>query len=378
MILHVAYVRSSLLKGSGMLYHILEIAKRIKQAQNEVAIISREAEVKLQDFPVYKIKFAGDKMPFFRNLVFPANSLRILEKFDLVHTQYHPDIFVGNAAAEMLKKPHVFTYHGFAPVRAWNSGRQRLKMIDHRLGTFFALRAKVSKIITVSQFLKRELVQKYLVDKNLIRVIYNGVDTERFSPDMKGFSIRRLYNIENRPVVLYLGRLAPYKGVHFLIQAIPDVLKELPETKFLISGAMRYDAADLGQLIKRLKVGHAITFTRYVPDEDVPKLYACCDIFCYPSLWEGFGLTPAEAQACGKPVVAFNTCALPEVVENNKTGLLVEPRNVEALAEALVSLLSDDNRRWRMGLEARKMVLDMFSWDKAAEETLQIYREAIS
>jgi glycosyltransferase involved in cell wall biosynthesis len=378
LILRVAYVRSSLLKGSGMLNHILEIAKRIKQAQNEVAIISREAEVKLQDFPVYKMRFAGDKVPFFRNLVFPAKSLGVLEKFDLVHTQYHPDIFVGNAAAELLNKPHVFTYHGFAPIRAWNSGKQRLKMIDHRLGTFFALRAKVSKIITVSQFLKRELVQKYLVDKNLIRVIYNGVDTERFSPYTKGLSIRRLYNIENRPVVLYLGRLAPYKGVHFLIQAIPDVLKELPETKFLISGAMRYDVADLGQLIQRLKVGHAITFTRYVPDEYVPKLYACCDVFCYPSLWEGFGLTPAEAQACGKPVVAFNTCALPEVVENNKTGLLVERRNVEALAEALISLLSDDDRRWRMGLEARKKVLDMFSWDKAAKETLQIYREAIS
>jgi len=364
--------------GSGLVKHIMEIARRIKRAGNEVAIISRETEIRSKDVPIYELRFTGDNIPFLRNLIFPFKSLRILEKFDLIHTQYHPGIFVGNTATKFRKKPHVFTYHGFAPIRTWRSSKQKLKMIDHRLGTFLALRSRVHKIITVSHFLKEGLIERYFVQEDKIQVIYNGVDTERFNPNVDGNSIRKIYKLENCPVVLYLGRLAPYKGVQFLIEAIPEVLRELPEAKFLISGAMRYDIPNLNKLVKSLKVENSIVFTGYVPDEDVPKLYACCDVFCYPSLWEGFGLTPAEAQSCGKPVVAFNTCAVPEVVKNKHTGLLVEPRNVEAIAKALVSLLQNKELRFRMGLEARERVLQLFSWDKAAEQTLQIYHEVLS
>lgn len=377
-VLRIAYVRSSLHSGSGLVNHIMEIAKRVKRAGNDVAIISRETEIRSKDIPIYELRFIGDSIPFIRNLIFPFKPLHVLNGFDLIHTQYHPSIFVGNATGEILKKPHVFTYHGFAPVRAWRNYKQRLKMIDHRLGAFFALHSKVHKIITVSHFLKEELMKKYFVEGDKIRVIYNGVDTKRFNPDVKGESIRKFYRIGSSPTVLYLGRLAPYKGVQFLIETIPKVLKELPDAKFLIGGAMRYDIADLGRMIKKLKIKDSVAFTGYVPNGDVPKLYACCDIFCYPSLWEGFGLTPAEAQACGKPVVAFNTCAIPEVVKNGRTGLLVEPRNVDALAKALVSLLINEERRFNMSLEARKRVLQLFSWDKAAEQTLQIYREVLS
>lgn len=377
-ILRIAYVRSSLHTGSGLVKHIMEIARRIKRAGNEVAIISRETEIRSKDVPIYELRFTGDNIPFLRNLIFPFKSLRILEKFDLIHTQYHPGIFVGNTATKFRKKPHVFTYHGFAPIRTWRSSKQKLKMIDHRLGTFLALRSRVHKIITVSHFLKEELIKRYFIQEDKIQVIYNGVDTERFNPNVDGNSIRKIYKLENCPVVLYLGRLAPYKGVQFLIEAIPEVLRELPETKFLISGAMRYDIPNLNKMVKSLKIENSIVFTGYVPDEDVPKLYACCDVFCYPSLWEGFGLTPAEAQSCGKPVVAFNTCAVPEVVKNKHTGLLVEPKNAEAIAKALVSLLQNKELRFRMGLEARERVLQLFSWDKAAKQTLQIYHEVLS
>lgn len=376
--LRIAYVRSSLHTGSGLVNHIVEIAKRIKRAGNEVAIICRETEIKSKNPPIYELKFGGDCIPFLRNFIFPFKSLEVLEKFDLIHTQYHPGIFVGNTATKFLKKPHVFTYHGFAPMRTWRIYKQRLKMIDHRIGSFLALHSKVHKIITVSHFLKEELAKRYFVKEERIQVIYNGVDTERFNPNVNGNSIRKIYKLENCPVVLYLGRLAPYKGVQFLIEAIPEVLRELPETKFLISGAMRYDIMDLNRLIKRLKIEESIVFTGYVSDQNVPNLYACCDVFCYPSLWEGFGLTPAEAQACGKPVVAFNNCALPEVVKNRRTGLLVEPRNVKALAEALIYLLQDKERRIRMGSEARDRVLRLFSWDKAEQQTLQVYHEALS
>lgn len=376
--LRIAYIRSSLHTGSGLVNHIMEIAERVRRAGNDVAIISRETEIKTNDFPIHRLKFMGKNIPFLRNLIFPFSSLSTLKKFDLIHTQYHPGIFTGNTAAMFLKKPHVFTYHGFAPIRSWRNYKQKLKMIDHRLGTFLALRSKVGKIITVSHFLEEELMQKYFVQKDRILVIYNGVDAERFSPSLSGNSIKRLYKLGNCPVVLYVGRLSPYKGLQFLIEAVPGVLREVPSAKFLISGALRYDVADLNQLIKSPEVKKAITYTGYVSDQMVPELYVACDVFCYPSLWEGFGMTPTEAQACGKPVVAFNNCAIPEVVDNGNTGLLVEPRNSEALAEAVISLLQDKERRIRMGLMARDRVLRLFSWDRAAQQTLQVYHEVLS
>jgi glycosyltransferase involved in cell wall biosynthesis len=356
----------------------MEIAGRVRCAGNDVAIISRETEIEINDFPVHRLRFNGNSIPFLRNLLFPFNSLSVLKMFDLIHTQYHPGIFAGNTASKFLRKSHVFTYHGFAPIRIWRNYKQKLKMIDHRLGTFMALRSKIDKIITVSYFLEEELMQKYFVQKDKIQVIYNGVDTERFNLHLSGNSIRKLYKLENCPVVLYLGRLSPYKGLQFLVKAIPKVLRDVPDAKFLISGAMRYDIEDLSRLIKNLKVKEAIVFTGYVSDRMVPELYAACDVFCYPSLWEGFGLTPAESQACGKPVVAFDNCAIPEVVDNTRTGLLVEPKNVEALAEALIALLQDEGRRIRMGLRGRDRVSRLFSWDKAAQQTLQVYYEVLS
>lgn len=354
----------------------MEIARRVKAAGNTVAVVSREAELKSKAIPIYELRFAGESIPFLRNMVFPPRSLRTLRNFDLVHTQYHPGIFAGDLAAVLLKKPHVFTFHGFAPIRAWRNPKQTLKMVDHRLGTFAALRSNVHKIITVSHFLKAELIKRYFVDESMIRVIYNGVDLERFTPNVSGGIIRKRYNLGKRPVILYLGRLAPYKGVQFLIKAIPEVLKELPEAKFLIGGGVRYDTADLYGLVKRSKIGKSVIFTGYVSDQDVRKLYATCDVFCYPSLWEGFGLEPAEAHACGKPVVAFHNCALPEVVHDGCTGVLVPPRSVEALAEALISLLHDEERRIHMGHAARKRVSRLFSWEKAADQTLEVYHEA--
>jgi len=356
----------------------MEIAGRVWRAGNDVAIISRETEIKAKDYPVCELRFAGNNILFLRNLVFPFRSLSILKNFDVIHTQYHPGIFAGNTAAKLLKKPHVFTYHGFAPIRSWRNYKQKLKMIDHRVGTFLALRSKICKIITVSHFLEEELMQKYFVKKDKIRVAYNGVDAERFNRNVNCDSIKKLYKLGDSPVVLYLGRLSPYKGLQFLVKAIPKVLGEVPAAKFLIGGAMRYDIPDLSRLIESPKVKEAIVFTGYVSDRKVPELYAACDVFCYPSLWEGFGLTPAEAQACGKPVVAFNNAAIPEVVSNGHTGLLVEPRNVEALAEALISLLQNKGLRIRMGSKARARVLRLFSWDIAAQQTLDVYHEVLS
>lgn len=373
----IAIIRSTLHRGSGQTVHVRELSKHLKRLGNEVSIFSRGIEDQDLSQIGVELRFSFDNVPFIRHLGFAAACLSGIGDFDIIHTQYHPGIIAGNWIHKFKKRPHVFTYHGFAPVRIWRNPFQKLKMIDHRVGAFFSLRLGLDRIIAVSHFLKRELVRWYRLNPEIIRVVYNGVDLKRFSPELDGGKVREHYSLGKSSLVAFVGRLEPYKGPQFLLEAIPYVLKEVPDAKFIFIGSARFDLAKMGELARRPQVRKAVRFTGYVNDRTLPDLYASCDVFCYPSLWEGFGLTPAEAQATGKPVVAFRTCALPEVVQDGVTGFLVPPRDSIALAGAVVRLLRDSELRRKMGQEARSRAERMFSWERAARQTLRVYEEAL-
>lgn len=365
-------------RGSGQTVHIRELSKNLMKLGHEVTIFSRRIEDKTLSKIGRNVRFPLDNVPFFRHLGFAASSLCAITNFDMVHTQYHPGIIAGNWLHEFHKLPHVFTYHGFAPITFWNNPFQRLKMVDHRIGTYFSLRLGLDRTIAVSHFLKRELVNYYRLDDELIDVIYNGVDLERFNPRADGRIVREKYGTEDHPLVMFIGRLTPYKGVQFILEAIPEVLKVIPEAKFMFVGSSRFDVPRIGAIISKPNVRSAVVFTGYVSDEMLPQFYASCDVFCYPSLWEGFGLTPAEAQASGKPVVAFETCAVPEVVQNGVTGLLVPRGDAKGISQAIMKLLLDSKLRRMMGEKARARAMTMFSWEEAARRTTMVYEKAQS
>ncbi len=370
-------IRSTLHRASGQTVHIRELSRHLIRLGNEVSVFSRRIENHSLSEIGVQLKSSLDGIPFIRHLGFATVCLSGIGEFDVIHSQYHPEIIAGNWMHELKKRPHVFTYHGFAPIRIWRNAFQKLKMLDHRIGTFFSLRTGVDRIIAVSRFLKSELVRSYHLSPELIHVVYNGVDLERFSPELNGRQVRESYSLGESPVVTFVGRLAPYKGPQFLLEAIPRVLKEVPDAKFMFVGSARFDLPRIGEILKAKHIRKVVTFTGYVNDKTLPQLYASCDVFCYPSLWEGFGLTPAEAQAAGKPVVAFKTCALPEVVEDGVTGFLVPAQDSVALAGAIVRLLRDAGLRRKMGQKARTRVEQMFSWERAARETLRVYEEAL-
>jgi glycosyltransferase involved in cell wall biosynthesis len=166
------------------------------------------------------------------------------------------------------------------------------------------------------------------------RVIYNEVDFKRFRKEVDGSEIRKKHQLGNSPVILNVGRVCPQKGAHLLIEAFKIIIQKIPTAKLVIVGKHTYDYYS-----KELKemCDSSVIFTGYVSDEELPQYYTMCDIYATCSLWETFNIPLAEAQACGKSVVAFNIGPHSEVV--NENGIIVKVGDVEEFADKCVQKL---------------------------------------
>jgi glycosyltransferase involved in cell wall biosynthesis len=230
-------------------------------------------------------------------------------------------------------------------------------------------------IVTITKYSEAKIKQFYEVDPEKIRIVPNGVDTQRFTPNGDCETIRGRLVAGNRQIVLFVGSLIPRKGVTYLVEAARRIVKENRETLFLIVGGgpmknkLEADVAAAG-------LTRNFTFIRGVSEEDLPAVYRCADVFALPSIQEGQGIVLLEAQSCGKPVVAFNVTGVREAVKNDETGILVNPSS-DNLAAAILRLLSDAPLREKLGGNGRKFVQKEFSWDVSAGKMLNVYREAL-
>ncbi|MGW8289398.1 MAG: glycosyltransferase family 4 protein, partial [Candidatus Bathyarchaeia archaeon] len=254
----------------------------------------------------------------------------------------------------------------------------RMKLSNVFMGRLAKIEKDAAKeadlIVTVSQYSLQKLIQLYEVDEAKIRVVPNGVDTQKFKPTEDCSGIKDVVGGDSEHVVLFVGNLIPRKGLHYLIEAAKHVTEEIDETKFVVVG----DGPLKSHLIEYSKeqgVADNFVFLGSVPDDWLLRLYSCADVFASPSIQEGQGITLLEAQATGKPVVAFNVTAIKEVVKNKETGLLVEPDSHE-LADALLALLSNQSLREKLGRSGREFVTKTYSWDICAQKMGQVYSEA--
>ncbi len=189
-------------------------------------------------------------------------------------------------------------------------------------------------------------------------------------------------------VVLYVGRLEKRKGILDLFAAIPQVLRRVSHVRFVVAGAdnSRNDGfqirmgTDYPTHFRRRhsRLAGLVTFAGQVSDARLYELYRSCDLFVAPSLYESFGLIYLEAMSFAKPVIGCRAGGIPEVVEHGVTGLLVEPEAPKALAEAIVSLLTQPERLREMGLAGRRRLLERFTHEQMAREFARIYREVIA
>ena len=234
---------------------------------------------------------------------------------------------------------------------------------------------RVDMIITVSQSTKRDLIKYMGVPEDKIRTVYNGIDTDRFKvlPPSHIELVRQKYKL-NFPYILYVGNLEPKKNIPTLLKAFTVFSsKNRGAYKLVIVGQKVWRYEPIFNTIKDLNLQDKVIFLGYVPEQDISGIYNAANLFVLPSIYEGFGLPPLEAMACGVPVVTSNSSSLPEVVSD--AGIMVDPYDSAALANAIDQVLSDEMLRTTLikrGLERVKL----FSWQKCAEETVAVYEEA--
>ena len=189
--------------------------------------------------------------------------------------------------------------------------------------------------------------------------------------------VRQQFGLGNEPCVLFVGSLIPRKGLPFLVEAAKKIVKENAETKFLIVG----DGPLRNQLAASLEAANLsgnFKFLGNFKEDALPAMYNCADVFVLPSIQEGQGIVLLEAQASGKPVVAFDVGGVNEAVQNKETGLLVNRGSSGELADALLKLLSDNTLREKMGTNGRRFVTENFTWDTCAQKMLKVYYEALA
>ena len=238
----------------------------------------------------------------------------------------------------------------------------------------FKAAARASKrIIADSEHTKRDIVKNLGAAPEKVAVIYCGVD-EIYRPEKDGNklkAIRDRYGIE-REYILYVGNHGDNKNLLRLIHAY-SMLKARKRYNLLIGGKIDPRRTRLYRAPEELGIADSVTFTGYLPDEDLPGLYTMASLFVFPSLYEGFGFPPLEAMACGTPVVCSNATSLPEVAGD--AALMFNPLNADEMTERMDEALSDE--ALRAGLREKGLErASAFSWREAALKTLGVYYEA--
>jgi len=236
-----------------------------------------------------------------------------------------------------------------------------------------------NKIIAVSGFTRRELLQYYKVNEDKIRVIHNGVDVNKFQPasDKRKAKEELGFNPDDI-AILSVGRLYARKGLFTLIESMPAVTRRFPRAKFVISG--KGQSNEMKKLVahaQKLGVRDNIVFTGYFPDKKLPRLYQAADVFAFSTFYENLPFAVLEALSTGLPVVTTRVGGIPEMIEDGQNGFLVQPFNSRELSDRILYFLEHPAAASEMAVLARKIIEERFDWRLIVKKVLEVYDEAL-
>ena len=231
-------------------------------------------------------------------------------------------------------------------------------------------------IITPTESVKREVCQRLRVKEDRVIAIPSAA-RGRFRPMAweQTAPTRRWLGVED-DFLLFVGTLEPRKNLLTLLKAFERIIGHSSlRPQLVIAGGEGWLMEDAFAFIRKAGIGERLLFTGYLSDDDLGALYSSCKIFIYPSVYEGFGLPPLEAMACGAPVIAGRIPSLQETL--GRAARLVEPLDVEALAKSIIEMLEDENQRQLLGAAGAQQA-GKFSWEQTARLTLDVYQQLVN
>ena len=282
--------------------------------------------------------------------------------------------FPNSMAPIWQQRPFILTIHDaslflhsqYHPPARLLSIRFALPLLAHR----------ASAIITVSHSARDDLLRTLDLPPDKIHVVYEAAAAD-FRPVTDTASLqalRRKYNLPQQ-FILYVGTLEPRKNLRRLVRSLKVIRRKGFRQPLVLVGAAGWKLHELHAEIERLELKDAIRFTGYVPTKDLPGLFSLATLFVFPSLYEGFGLPPVEAMACGTPVLTSNCTSLAEICGGG--AYLVDPTDDQAIAAGMMELLADEEMRRDLGKRGR-FHARQFSWARAARKTTAIYKQVLN
>ena len=226
-------------------------------------------------------------------------------------------------------------------------------------------------IITISEASKNDIIKFYGAPAENIHVIYEAAAPNFAAPTSDDiYKIREKFNLPER-FLLVVGTIEPRKNYSRLVQAFSILRENDPDLKLVVVGSKGWLFEDFFQTIQDLKLAEHVVFPGFVPDEDLPSVYGAATVLVMASVYEGFGLPILEAMACGTPVVSSNVSSLPEL--GGDVAQYFNPENVDEMVAVLQHVLDDESLQNKMKTAGITRAAS-FSWEKAAQETLEVYR----
>ena len=339
-------------------------------------LYSKEPEENVEPDVPYKIhwthrfKIATINLDIF-SFAFALNRLARQEKFDIVHGNAEESFFSSCICRRHNAIPFFTSHAPSMPVtgilRALLNPISFLKTVNPHLLRSAARRAQ--KIITFSKF-SRELVLAGLGQRwrNRVDVIPGGIDPSWFERERQP---------SEKPELVFWGRMEDEKGIPELLDAMKIVIKAFPEVKLTLVGE-GHRLEDYKQKVRKLGLVSRMIVPGWRSEKEIQKLAATAHAAVFPSRIESFGLSVAEALGAGVPVITTNAGALPEIVEDGKTGTLVAPRDSSALAQAILTVLKNTQKFEAIAQRGRESVRQKFSWDAAASQLIGLYRQELA
>jgi len=366
--------------------HVREVVNHLVQRGHEVVVYTSDM---WKEHPFERMTEPADEVDGVRVVrkrtfqmtetihypVMPGMNELLKEPADLVHSHsfgyYHTN--VAALRKRLSGTPLVITPH-YHPPETMQGGAVRhglRRVYDTRIANWVFSQADAVLFNTRAEM---ESMAHHLDDPAKARVVPNGLHTELYRdlPDPAPF--REARGIEG-PIVLYLGRLAVNKRMELVIDAMPRLLEEVPDLTLVIAGPDDGVGDTWRERAEGLGLGERVRFEGFLSEEDKVAAYTAADVFVLPSEWEAYGLVLMEAQACGTPCVVSDRGGPREVISPDETGVVAPYGDAERWTGALMTLLTDDGLRTRMGRAARERAMTVFNWDRVIDQVEEVYLE---